>query len=137
MNGSAQALDLRAFHNIAAPDILLIECRNAFLDKVRRQIISRDQAIQQESEFGISEVAIFSSLLFLSDAFRMALDLGGALYDYVYLASAVATDRILVTADERFSTKVGAAGFATDRVRLLAELPSSLLKPAASSEPGG
>ena len=81
--GSAQALDLRASHTIAAPDILLIECHNAFLNKVRRQTMSRDRAIQLENVFSASAIEIFSSTPFLSDAFRIALDLGGAIYDCI------------------------------------------------------
>jgi len=123
--GSTQALELRAYHDVAAPDIVLNECRNAFLNKVRRQIISRHHAIQLEREFDLSDVTILSSTRFLTDAFRLALDVGGALYDCVYLASAMATDRVLVTADERFSTKARALGLAGGRVKLLSELAAA------------
>src|SRR5262245_6781121 len=41
---SEKALLLRANHDIAAPDLLLIECRNALLSKVRRRELQRKEA---------------------------------------------------------------------------------------------
>jgi predicted nucleic acid-binding protein len=121
-HGSAQALELRASHNLYAPDLLLIECRNAILNKVRRRIISSDDARQVESGFDLSGITIFPSAAFLSDAFQIALEVSAPIYDCIYLASAISSDRILVTADERFLARVTTSTFAAGRIRLLAEM---------------
>ena len=46
---SEAALLLLANHDIAAPDFLLIECRNALLTKLRRQELQREEAEEGES----------------------------------------------------------------------------------------
>lgn len=119
---SPAALRVRIEHDIVAPDFLLIECRNALLNKVRRREL--EQALAEDAESALDAVglgiAVLPSPPMLRDAFAIALDLGEPIYDCIYLAAAVATDRTLITADARFAAKVGKSRFGKGRIDLLA-----------------
>ena len=119
---SDAALALRLQGELFAPDIVLIEYRNALLNKVRRQAISPDQARRAEREIDGVGITILPSAPLLGDAFRLALDLREPIYDCIYLAAAITSDRILVTADERFAAKVRKSAGSADRIKLLADL---------------
>lgn len=71
---------------------------------------------------GSPALHILPSVPFLTHAFALALDLGHPIYDCIYLAAAVASDRILVTADERFAAKVRTSVGSAERIKLLADL---------------
>jgi predicted nucleic acid-binding protein len=118
---SRAALLVRADHDIAAPDFLLIECRNALLSKVRRRELERGQA--EDAESGLDEIALGITILpsapMLRDAFTIALDLGEPIYDCIYLAAALATNRKLITADERFAEKVSKSRFGENQIEVL------------------
>lgn len=122
---SEKALLLRANHDIAAPDLLLIECRNALLSKVRRRELQRTEA--EDGKRALEEIesaiTILPSAPILDAAFTIALDLVEPIYDCIYLAAAFATDRKLITADVRFSAKVRRLPGAENRVALLRLLP--------------
>jgi len=121
---SPAALLVRTEHDIVAPDFLLIECRNALLNKVRRGELERADAEEAESALdaiGLG-IAILPSPPMLRHAFTIALDLAEPIYDCIYLAAALATDRKLITADERFITKVSKSRFGEDRIELLHSL---------------
>jgi predicted nucleic acid-binding protein len=123
---SEAALLVRANHDIAAPDFLLIECRNALLSKLRRRELQRTQAEEGQSaleEIG-SGITILPSLPMLHQAFLIALDLAEPIYDCIYLATALATDRKLITADVRFAAKVTRSRFAANRITPLHLLPT-------------
>ena len=80
---SAAALLLLANHDIAAPDFLLIECRNALLTKLRRQELQREEAEEGESileEIG-SRITILATIPILRQAYSMALGLAHPIYD--------------------------------------------------------
>jgi predicted nucleic acid-binding protein len=119
---SDAALALRLEGELFAPDIMLIEYRNALLNKVRRQAILPDEAQRAEREIHGVGITIVPSVPLLSDAFQLALDLREPIYDCIYLAAAISSDQIFVTADERFAAKVQRSMKAADRVKLLASL---------------
>ena len=121
---SAAALLVRAEHDIVAPDLLLIECRNALLSKARRRELSRAEAHAAESELDAFGIVIVPSPPLLRHAFAMALDLGEPIYDCIYLAAAIATDRTLVTADERFVAAAANSSTGRGRITLLSALQS-------------
>ena len=123
---SEAALRVRTDHDIAAPDFLLVECRNALLSKVRRQELQRTEAEEGQSaleEIGAG-ITILPSLPILRQAFVLALDLAEPIYDCIYLAAALATDRKLITADMRFAAKVRRSRFAENRITPLHLLPT-------------
>jgi len=119
---SDMALALRLQGELFAPDIMLIEYRNALLNKVRRQAISPNEARRAEREINGVGITIIPSAPLLSDAFQLALDLRESIYDCIYLAAAISGDQIFVTADERFVTKVQRSMKAAERIKLLASL---------------
>jgi len=119
---SEAAVSLLQNHNVVAPDVLLAECRNAALTHVRRGTISIEQAKQAERDLEALQLRTLPSVPFLTHAFTLALDLGHPIYDCIYLAAAITTDRIFVTADERFAAKVQGSAKAADRIKLLASL---------------
>lgn len=118
---ASPALLVRANHDVAAPDFLLIECRNALLTKVRRRELQRTEAEEGQSALQEIEsaITILPSLLLLHRAFIIALDLTEPIYDCIYLAAALATDRKLVTADVRFAAKVARLRLPEDPIVLL------------------
>jgi predicted nucleic acid-binding protein len=121
---SGAALLVRTDHDIAAPDFLFIECRNALLNKVRRQELQRAEVEDAEGaleEIG-SGITILPSLPILRQAFTIALDLAEPIYDCIYLTTALAMDRKLITADERFAAKVARSRLGENRVALLHSL---------------
>jgi predicted nucleic acid-binding protein len=119
---SEAAVSLLQNHNIVAPDILLAECRNAALTHVRRGIISLEQARQAERDLEALQLRTLHSTPFLTQAFTLALELSHPIYDCIYLAAAMATERVFVTADERFTTKVQGLSTAESRIMLLASV---------------
>lgn len=121
---SDAALALRLQGELFAPDVMLIEYRNALLKKVRRQAISTTEARRAEREIDSVGITILPSAPLLSNAFRLGLDLREPIYDCIYLAAAIAADRILVTADQRFAAKVRGSDGAADRIILLADVGS-------------
>jgi predicted nucleic acid-binding protein len=122
---SETALLVRVDHDIAAPDLLFIECRNALLSKVRRRELQRNKAEEAQGaleEIG-SGITVLPSLPILRQAFAIALDIAEPIYDCIYLAAALATDRKLITADARFAAKVARLRFAQNQIALLHLLP--------------
>jgi predicted nucleic acid-binding protein len=119
---SDAALRLRLEGDLLAPDIMPIEYRNALLNKVRRRAISIEEAERAEREIDGAGVIIISSAPLLSSAFRLALDLGEPIYDCIYFAAAIATNHVLVTADEKFATKAQASKVGGNRIKLLSRL---------------
>jgi predicted nucleic acid-binding protein len=113
------ALTLRSQHDVVAPDLLLIECRNAALTNLRKGELSPEDASRVDHDVGDLALPVIPSIPLLSDAFAIALRLRHPIYDCVYIAAAMATDRLLVTADKRFAAKAATSGFANGRVRLL------------------
>ena len=119
---SPAAVSLLQNHNLIAPDVLLAECRNAALTHVRRGTISIEQAKQAERDLEALQLHTLPSTPFLTHAFMLALELSHPIYDCIYLAAAIATDLILVTADERFAAKVQTSVGVADRIKLLVNI---------------
>ena len=119
---SEAAVSLLQNHNLVAPDVLLAECRNAALTHVRRGTISIEQARQAEQDLETLQLHTLHSTPFLTRAFALALELSHPIYDCIYLAAAIATDRVLVTADGGFAAKVQTSVGTADRIKLLADI---------------
>jgi predicted nucleic acid-binding protein len=116
---SELALRLRRDHDLLAPDLLLIECRNAALTRFRKGELTLDEAIQVDRDLPTTQLRLVPSLPLLSDAFAIATEISNPIYDCIYVAAAIATDRLLVTADERFAAKLAASARAATRIRTL------------------
>jgi predicted nucleic acid-binding protein len=111
-SGSKAALELRAENEIIAPDLLLIECRNALLTKFRRGELTRRQAQEAAADLDSAGLSIVPSAPLLDHAYALALDLQQPIYDCIYLATAVTTERRLITADRRFAAALARTEFA-------------------------
>jgi predicted nucleic acid-binding protein len=118
-DGSDIALRVLHEHNIVAPDLLLAECRNAILTSVRRGNLTIEGAQQLERDLDALEIATIPFRLFLSQAFAIALECRHPIYDCIYVAAAISSDRALVTADAKFAAKIAMSPIARDRIRLL------------------
>src|SRR5829696_2051731 len=116
---SDAALLIRTENDIAAPDLLLIECRNALLNKLRRNELQLAEAQNAERAIQAMGIDVFSSAPLLPRAFAIALDLTVPIYDCIYLAAAIATDRKLITADRRFAAVVAKSAVGYERIELL------------------
>jgi predicted nucleic acid-binding protein len=122
---SYAALALRRDHEVVAPDLLMIECRNAALNNFRKGTLSLEEALSIDHDLERLSLPTLPSVSFVTNAFSIALALRHPIYDCIYVAAAIAANRILVTADRRFAAKVSAAGIANARIELLGAFSTS------------
>ena len=115
--GTQQALLLRR-HPLSAPDLLVPECANILWKKVRRNELSRAEAILAARLLERAEIALEPMRRLLEPATRLALALDHPAYDCTYLALAQARSCALVTADERLYRKTLSLGFEPKVLRL-------------------
>jgi predicted nucleic acid-binding protein len=102
-----QALTLRQRAKLIAPELLVAECANILWKKVRREELSREEALLAARLLQITEIELLPTRSLLEAATRIALDLDHPAFDCLYLALAVERECRFVTADERFLRKVG------------------------------
>lgn len=118
-DGSDIALLLRRQHNLLAPDLLLIECRNAALTALRKGELTLEAAIEVDRNLLAIRLQTVASIPLLSDAFAIAAEIKHPIYDCVYIAAAIATHRLLVTADARFAAKLANSARTAGRISTL------------------
>lgn len=116
--GSEAAQALLGRDNLKAPNLLLVELGNALWKKGMRGELGDRQAYAPQISIVSSFVSTQSEAGLIPRAIEMALSLQHAIYDCVYLALAEQMDETLVTADEKFWSKVSASEF-RDHVQLL------------------
>lgn len=93
--------------DLHAPDILLAEFANTIWKKVRRGEILDEQPYMKEL-VGLGEVVeLHPAQELIWRAGQLAREIDHPVYDCLYLACAEATDSVLVTADRKFSDKLG------------------------------
>jgi len=110
---------LRSNHDVVAPDLLLVECRNAALTNLRKGELSAQEANRVDRDLERLGLPTIPSTSLLSEAFSIAIELRHPIYDCIYVAAAIVTSRLLVTADKRFAAKVAASEIGNDRIKLL------------------
>ena len=120
--GSEAAANLRdtALH---APQLLLVECGNALWARVRRDLISADEARACFDLLSTAPVTLAPDGRLMPLALELALEIDQTVYDCLYLALAVERDAALVTADRRFCDAVRRHSGLEDRVSLLGVPP--------------
>jgi predicted nucleic acid-binding protein len=116
--GTADALSLRRQARLIAPDLLLAECANILWKKVRRNELSRDEALLAARLLQGADIELLPTRSLLEVATAIAIDLDHP-YDCVYVALAAANDCRFVTADQRFLRKVGQGGRGAFRDRVI------------------
>ena len=92
--------------DLIAPDILQIETRYVITKLVRQRAISVGDARGPWLAALEARVALTDSGPLLEVAFELSLRLGAGFYDCVYLALAIETNDVMVTADDRFVRSV-------------------------------
>jgi predicted nucleic acid-binding protein len=88
---------------LLAPDWIVAEFANVLWKKVRREECGAEQAEQVLEAFGIDAPRLVASVPLAPRALELALRLGEAVYDCLYLAAAIEAGACLVTADARLA----------------------------------
>jgi predicted nucleic acid-binding protein len=117
--GSLAARRLLGEESLIAPEFLILECANVLWTAARRDKLTRQQAIVALAGLQALPVQFLAIGDYGSMAQVLALELDHPVYDCLYLAVALAQRTILITADRRFITSVGAHGAHSYAVKLL------------------
>ena len=105
--GTAAALSLRKQAKLIAPELLVVECANILWKKVRRNELSKDEALLAARLLQGADLELLPTRSLLEVATLIAIDLDHPAYDCLYVALAAANDCPFVTADERLLRKLG------------------------------
>ena len=108
--GSDAAVRLIGGPSLIAPDLLIPECANILWKKVRREELTRDEAMLAAELLMRADIELVPTRALMPAALTHAIDLGHAAYDCTYLALAVERDMTFVTADGKFVRLVERAG---------------------------
>jgi predicted nucleic acid-binding protein len=90
---------------VRAPDLLIPECMNALWKKVGRRELDEEEALVAARTLQSLEVTLEPMGPRALEILLLALRLSHPAYDCAYLALAVGSGSVLVTADERFLTR--------------------------------
>ena len=104
--GTPEALALRRRAKLLAPDLLVAECANILWKKVRRDELSRQEALLAARLLQGADIELRPTRPLLEAATDLAIALDHPAYDCLYLALAVECGYPFVTADERFLDKL-------------------------------
>jgi predicted nucleic acid-binding protein len=116
-SGSEAAVALRD-QELIAPALWLAEAANALWRRVRTGEITAVEANARLSELRRAPVASLSMEPYLDPALELAVEMGHAVYDCIYLALALRHRTHVVTADRRF-VSAASTGAHAGIVRLL------------------
>ena len=122
-DGTAAALSLRNQAKLIAPELLVAECANILWKKVRRNELSKDEALLAARLLQGADLELLPTRSLLEAATLIAVELDHPAYDCLYVALAAAKNCPFVTADERLLRKIGQSrrGAFRDRVISLNE----------------
>ncbi len=108
--GSDAAVRLIEGPTLSAPDLLIPECANILWKKVRREELTCEEAVLAAELLMRADIELVPTRALMSAALRLAVDLGHAAYDCMYLALAMERGDTFVTADGKFARLVARAG---------------------------
>ena len=114
---------------IAAPDFIAIEIANTLWKKVRRRELESGDAAAVLAGLAAVPITMVPASDVLPAALELAMELGCTVYDSLYLAVAIALDRVVVTADQKFAAAIADTPFAA-RIRLLQPLKTATPTPS-------
>jgi predicted nucleic acid-binding protein len=114
--GTAAALSLRKQAKLIAPELLVAECANILWKKVRRDELSKDEALLAARLLQGADLELFSTRGLLDAAALIAIDLDHPAYDCLYVALAAERDCRFVTADDRLLRRLARHGALRERV---------------------
>lgn len=93
---------------LSVPDLFWPELGNIFWKAARSERVSEESAEESLQLMAQLRIPTFRSQPLLRDAFRIASRFQCTVYDCTYVALALASDRALVTADERLANTLAA-----------------------------
>ena len=103
-DGSIAALRfLNGKRELIAPDLIRPEVGNIIWKLHSRHLLNADEASQIIDDFLSLPIEIHDSESLMASAFEIAIETDRTVYDSLYLALAIKTHGIMVTADERFA----------------------------------
>lgn len=105
-DGTPQALTLRQKARLMAPEIMTAECANILWKKVKREELTKQEALLAARLLQAAEIELLPARSSMETATRMAIELDHPAYDCIYLALAIRNGCKFVTADERFLRKL-------------------------------
>ena len=108
---SAQAL-FRSGTPLYAPDLIFAEYANVVWKRHRRGELSGEEGLQLLADFLRMPLEVTPCSHLAIPALRLALHTGRTVYDALYLALAVRTNSILVTADKRLANSLAKTSLA-------------------------
>ena len=114
---SGAAMELLGRDDLAAPDLLLIELGDALWNKKRQGELDGGETLPIRLALAASLVNLVNDASIIPAALDLAVTLDHTIYDCVYLALAVQTEDVLITADRKFVNKVLTSRYAAS-VRL-------------------
>jgi predicted nucleic acid-binding protein len=104
--GTAEALRLLGQSRLIAPELLVAECANILRKKVRRDELSREEALLAARLLQSADLELTSTRSLMEPATQIAIELDHPAYDCIYLALAAERYCPFVTADERLLRKL-------------------------------
>lgn len=93
---------------LVVPDIFWAECASIIWKAVRRQRLPQLDAEQAIELMLRRQIPTVPTKTLLADATRIAFDFGCSVYDSLYVALAVRSNKQLITADERLANALAA-----------------------------
>ena len=109
---------LQSESELHAPRFMAAEVADVLWQKANRSEISPEAAGTLADSLGSLPLIWADDEAFLSDAVRLAIEIGHPAYDCIYLALARRLGAPLVTADMRFVNRVAPTMYANTMVRL-------------------
>ena len=117
--GTPEALILRQKAKLIAPELLVAECANVLWKKVRKNELSKEEALLAARLLQGAEIELLPTRSLFEAVTRISIELDHAAYDCLYLALAVENECRFVTADDRFLRKLGQSRRSTLRERAI------------------
>lgn len=105
-------------HRLLAPDLIRSEFGNVAWKNHRRGLITTDEAAEIMHQFLLLPLEIYDSDTLIVSAVELAMATGRTVYDSLYVALAIDSKAVFVTADQRLANAL-AKGPLTRHVRLL------------------
>ena len=118
-SGTEEALSLLERRALSAPDLLMSECANILWKKVRRGELTEEEAGLAGRLLQRAALDVLPTRPLVPRALDLAIALGHAAYDCIYLALAVENGWRFITADERLVRKLAESGNAELAARVL------------------